>query len=221
MFFLFIFKKIKKTGRKQLKGQLLLELLIAIFIFAIVSLTFVTTINTALNSNKYTSQYSAASALLSELQEKIRAVANSDWNSLYNTTRAPCNDDSCHYKIIKNAANNWEVQQGEEEVSLNGVNYTRYFEIYDVKRDSDGAISELGTTDPLTLKVVAYISWSGKIRESKIYVSRSFEEINSQTDWSGGVVGDEVSTQSTSTFATSSQIDYYTTSGQIELEQVE
>ena len=215
-----MFHKSYKT-RNQ-KAQLLLELLIAISIFAIVSLTFVVTINTALHSDKYTSEYSTASDLLSGLQERAKSVANSDWHSIYNLTKGPCADTSCHYKIVEGTSTQWEVQQGEETVTFNGVNYVRYIIVYNVERDDNGNIVDSGgTNDPLTQKVVAYVNWSNKTREVSEYVSRSHQGLDTQTDWSGGAVGDEVTSQVTTTFATSSDIDYYTTSGQIELKKAE
>ena len=216
------YKSYKTHKARNQKAQLLLELLVAISIFAIVALVFVKTIGTALWSNKYSRDYSTALGLLSGLQERARSLSSSDWHSIYNVTKGPCADTSCHYKIVESTSSQWEIQQGEETVTLNGINYTRYIVVYNVERDGSGNIVDSGgTIDPLTQKIVSYISWSGKTKEISEYVSRSYEEANTQTDWSGGAVGDEVTSQVTTTFSTSSYIDYNSTSGEIELKRTE
>jgi len=209
---------IYKTSLKNYKAQLLLELLVAISVFSMVAFVLIGSINTTLQSDKYSREYSTASGLLSGLQERARSLSASDWHSIYDVTKGPCSDTSCHYKIVESTSTQWEIQQGEETLTLNGINYICYVVVYNVERDGSGNIVDSGgTIDPLTQKVTAYVSWANKTKEVSEYVSRSYEEVNTQTDWSGGPVGDEITSQVTSTFATSSYIDYSSTSGQIEL----
>ncbi len=200
-----------------LKSQLLLELLLAISIFTAISIVFLNMINSSLSHSKYFKTSSVADSLLVELQERTKAVADSNWNSIYNATKGPCSDKSCHYKIIENN-NQWQIKQGEETSTISNIEYTRYIVIYNVQRDSNNNIVETGgTNDPLTQKIVSHIKWDKKERTIATYITRSFEETESQTDWSDGPVGEKVTSETTTTFSTSTLMDYYTTSGQISL----
>ncbi len=201
------------------KAQLLLELLLAIAIFAAVGLTFTTMLDNSISYSKYFKDYTIASGLLVELQERAKSLADSNWNAIYNTIKGSCYDTTCHYKIIQNG-NQWQIEQGEENITLNGITYTRYLTVYNVQRDSqtNAIVESGGTEDPLTQKIVVYIKWKDKSKSLTSYITRAYEETTNQTDWKNGPVGEKVSTQTTTTFSTSSLIDYYTTSGQIQLQ---
>ncbi len=201
------------------KGQLLLELLLAIAVLAAVGLTFATMLDNSLSYGRYFKNYSTANGLLTELQERAKALADYNWNAIYNITKGPCSDETCHYTIVKNGSQ-WQIQQGEETISLNDVDYKRYLIVYNVKRDSstENIVGTGGINDPLTQKIVIYINWENKTKSISSYITRAYEETTDQTDWSDGPVGEEVSNQATTTFSTSTLVDYYTTSGQIQLE---
>jgi len=200
------------------KSQALLELLLAIFIFAIVAASLTKAISSILFANQNLRENSDASLLLAETQEQLKVISDQDWHSLYNLTKGPCSDSSCHYHIVKNG-NQWQVQSGEETVSLGGQTYTRYFVVYNVQRDASGNIVESGgNDDPLTQKVVVFVKKGNFLKTSTKYISRCHYDVFPQRDWSGGPVGDAVISGSTNNFATSSDINY-SSSGVIMLSQ--
>jgi len=200
------------------KSQALLELLLAILVFAIVAASLTKAISSILFANQNLKEVSDASLLLAETQEQIKVISDQDWHSLYNLTKGPCTDSSCHYHIVKNG-NQWQVQPGEETVNLGGQTYTRYFVVYNVQRDSSGNIVESGgSDDPLTQKVVVFVKKGNFLKTSSKYISRCYYDVFSQRDWSGGPVGDVVVSGSTNNFATSSNINY-SSSGVIMLSQ--
>ena len=200
------------------KSQALLELLLAIFIFAIVAASLTKAIGSILFANQNLREVSDASLLLAETQEQIKVISDQDWHSLYNLTKGPCADSSCHYHIVKNG-NQWQVQSGEETVNLGGQTYTRYFVVYNVQRDGSGNIVESGgNDDPLTQKVVVFVKKGNFLKTNTKYISRCHYDVFPQRDWSGGPVGDAVVSGSTNNFATSSDINY-SSSGVIMLSQ--
>ena len=200
------------------KSQALLELLLAIFIFAIVAASLTKAIGGILFANQNLREVSDASLLLAETQEQIKVISDQDWHSLYNLTKGPCADSSCHYHIVKNG-NQWQVQSGEETVNLGGQTYTRYFVVYNVQRDGSGNIVESGgNDDPLTQKVVVFVKKGNFLKTNTKYISRCHYDVFPQRDWSGGPVGDAVVSGSTNKFATSSNINY-SSSGVIMLSQ--
>ena len=200
------------------KSQALLELLLAIFIFAIVAASLTKAIGGILFANQNLREVSDASLLLAETQEQLKVISDQDWHSLYNLTKGPCADSSCHYHIVKNG-NQWQVQSGEETVNLGGLTYTRYFVVYNVQRDGSGNIVESGgNDDPLTQKVVVFVKRGNFLKTNTKYISRCHYDVFPQRDWSGGPVGDAVVSGSTNNFATSSDINY-SSSGVIMLSQ--
>lgn len=200
------------------KSQALLELLLAIFIFAIVAASLTKAIGGILFANQNLREVSDASLLLAETQEQLKVISDQDWHSLYNLTKGPCADSSCHYHIVKNG-NQWQVQSGEETVNLGGLTYTRYFVVYNVQRDASGNIVESGgNDDPLTQKVVVFVKRGNFLKTNTKYISRCHYDVFPQRDWSGGPVGDAVVSGSTNNFATSSNINY-SSSGVIMLSQ--
>ncbi len=200
------------------KSQALLELLLAIFIFAIVAASLTKAIGSILFANQNLREVSDASLLLAETQEQIKVISDQDWHSLYNLTKGPCADSSCHYHIVKNG-NQWQVQSGEETVNLGGQTYTRYFVVYNVQRDGSGNIVESGgNDDPLTQKVVVFVKKGNFLKTNTKYISRCHYDVFPQRDWSGGSAGDVVVSGSTNKFATSSNINY-SSSGVIMLSQ--
>ena len=200
------------------KSQALLELLLAIFIFAIVAASLTKAIGGILFANQNLREVSDASLLLAETQEQLKVISDQDWHSLYNLTKGPCADSSCHYHIVKNG-NQWQVQSGEETVNLGGQTYTRYFVVYNVQRDGSGNIVESGgNDDPLTQKVVVFVKKGNFLKTNTKYISRCHYDVFPQRDWSGGPAGDVVVSGSTNNFATSSNINY-SSSGVIMLSQ--
>ena len=52
------------------------------------------------------------------------------------------------------------------------------------------------------------------------FISRYTNAIYAQTDWSGGSVGEQTVTAATTTFATSTNVDFASTTGSIKLQPI-
>jgi hypothetical protein len=94
--------------------------------------------------------------------------------------------------------------------------YQRYFYLNDVYRNGSGLIASGGSTyDPSTKQVVVGYSWPlGATQTLSTYLTRNGNNVLDQTDWSGGAIASGTVTTSTNgQFATSSNIDYSTTTG--------
>ncbi len=97
--------------------------------------------------------------------------------------------------------------------------YTRYFYVTNVGRDGGGYIlSSGGTDDPSTqLITVVYGAKGAATSTISEYITRSRNSVFDQTDWSGGPGQDGPVTSTNSRFASSSNIDYSTTTGSIRI----
>jgi concanavalin A-like lectin/glucanase superfamily protein len=97
------------------------------------------------------------------------------------------------------------------------VTYSRYFYLSDVSRDTAGNIvSSGGKYDPSTKLVTVVYSWSGgPVSTMSTYVVRGRNNVFSQTDWSGGPGETGPITSTNSQFASSTNIDYQTSTGSI------
>lgn len=99
--------------------------------------------------------------------------------------------------------------------------YNRYFTVENVNRDGSGNITTgAGSDDPSTQKITVTYGWPDKTSAIYAYVTRSKSQIFLQTDWSGGSGVTGPTTSTSNTFATSSNIDYSTTTGSIRLKGI-
>jgi len=94
--------------------------------------------------------------------------------------------------------------------------YMRYFYVSDVYRSSGNIVSSGGTYDPSTkLVTVVYTLPTGVTSSMSTYLTRHGDMVYDQTDWSGGPGVNGSTTALGSTFSTSSNIDYSTTTGSV------
>ncbi|MDP3948566.1 MAG: LamG-like jellyroll fold domain-containing protein [bacterium] len=95
--------------------------------------------------------------------------------------------------------------------------YTRYFYLDDVGRDvSDALLSSGGTNDPSTKKTTVVYGWpNGPTSSFSMYLTRFRNNVFDQTDWSGGPEQEGPATTTNSSFSTSTQIYYSSTTGSI------
>lgn len=97
--------------------------------------------------------------------------------------------------------------------------YQRYFYLNDGYRTASGTPTTNSgggnTYDPSTKQIVVQYSWPGGSTQTlSTFLTRSENFVIDQTDWSGGLsASGTVATTSNSQFATSSNIDYGTTTG--------
>lgn len=203
------------------RGQILLEVLIGAAVIIFVSIGIASTVAISLRGIQSTTARTSGSFLSQESVEAMRAIAKEDWHNVTNLATSSAN----HY-YATTSAGKWVSASSNESVSLNSITYTRYFWLDDVNRSTStgNIVSSGGYWDPSTKKMTTKITWTtlqGVSDEfsQALYLSRFLNETYGQTDWSGGAVGEVVVTAATTTFATSTSIDYASTTGSIKLQQ--
>ena len=178
--------------RKKYRGQILIEVVIGILILGVIFGGSLALISTSLKSQKVSAKRGIANSLLQETHEVLRILALKNWFDLYDKK------ESGFYHLEKSGGQ-WKIKDGKGIVNIGGANFTRYFEIKNTT-----------TTDPLKIEVHVYVKWGKTTISSKEVISRYEGKTWAQDDWSGGSVGDQVIswTQTTSTFTTSSDINF-------------
>jgi hypothetical protein len=177
------------TMWRNKSGQSLIEATIALAIGGILigsaTIVVVSILHSDTSNNFSRNAVDLNNALLSE----VRVIANSNWSDLDNLPRG----SGSHFHIDASSSN-LTILLGDETVVIEGLpEYTRYFFIENVSRDSSNNIVLTGgVNDPLTLKVVSYVGWSRGTDSPSLtmsdYVTRWRNGVFHQTDWSGGVL---------------------------------
>lgn len=199
-------------------GQILIEVIVASLIIIMVSLAVTQVISSSVKGIDVTTVATKASFLAQEVADAANAVSLEDWHNVSNLATSSTNT---YYTAT--SSGKWVFTAGTENVVLNNATYTRSFYITDVYRSTSTGdiVSSGGYYDPSTAKLNIGVSWTdtqGKTASfSQVeYLSRYLNQTYSQTNWSGGTVGEQVTSVATTTFATSTGIDASTT-GSIQL----
>ena len=179
-------KKIEKIKRiiKERGGQSLVEVLISIGMAAILLGSSVYIGRSVLRSNSDVKKTQAATNLAQELMDNARVYADANWSTFYNTSKGSAN----HYNI-DSSGSTYVLASGDDVVTQNSVQFTRYFYAENVYRDSSSdAVSDSGgVLDTSTQKVTVKVFWEGKEGISiSEYIARYRSYVFLQTDWSGG-----------------------------------
>lgn len=165
------------------KAQSLVEILVAISVGVILIGSSTVLIGVSLKSYNSIRQHLQASFLIRQESEAIQSLAQNNWHSLYNLSK------QSDYQINL-SGNKWEISPGQETSEVNDVSYKRYFQVYNVNRDGNGNIVEIGTDDPNTQKVIIFLDYGSNYAHSStitFYLIRSFNnQTFHQTDWSEG-----------------------------------
>jgi len=204
-------------------GSLLLEILIVIGVVAIIIPIVAQVVVMSLNSNKWTTENKVATGLVDEAGKAIESVSFEKWQNIYSKLKGPTN----HYYTIKNGGA-WSTALGDESLTVNGLNYTRYFIISNVCRDdtTKTIITTVGvppcttgnSDDPSTQKITVTVTWlNGTLTTSKdYYLTRWRNQVCHQTNWSG-TGGAPVSCPST-LYESATNIDTSGTPGSLKLQ---
>lgn len=193
------------TRKQELKtrnqfGQSLVEILVSITVAFILIGGAAALIAVTLRTSESNQYIQAATFLSHDLTDKVTVYAESLWYCDPGT----CSGNRGIYNLVKGstAANYYlnttltpfqyvqVVPPAGENITLDGVQYTRYFYIENVNRNVGGNIDSAGTEDPSTQKVTVKTSWaegpnSGDVKVEK-YLTRNANHLFHQTDWSGG-----------------------------------
>lgn len=172
------------------KGQSLIELLLIIGLLALLLPSILTGWVTSREGVPQQKQRLDASAYLKEVSEAIRSVRdNAGWNAL-----PAASSTTMHYHHLNTSTHSWEllVTSGNSNGYLNtDNNFYEKILISAVTRDSTGAISESGITDPSTKKFEITITWTtphNSTAKSTFYLTRQedFQHVETtQADFNG------------------------------------
>lgn len=158
----------------NLCGQSLIELLIAIGVASLFITGITTTIEVALRSSISGKEAQSASYLGQELVDAVTVIAHANWSSI---AQAVGNA----YVVSPNT-----VAIGQEQITINGVVYTRFFTVASVLRDVSGNL-DTGVDDPSTKRILVTVQWlgGGPWTVTKL-ITRHAHGVFLQTDWFGG-----------------------------------
>lgn len=208
--------------KKLRDGQVLMEILIASLIFIFASLSIATITSVSLRAVPQSRIGVAGAFLAKEEIEALRAMAREDWHTLSGLTLGTA------YYATTTATSSWAVAPaGKENITLNNLIYQRWFVLSAVYRSTSTGdiISSGGFYDPsIFLATVSVSSTDARgtndVQTQTLYLSRFLNDVYTQTNWTTGPVGEAVATNTTTTFATSSYIDYTSSSGSLFLEEL-
>src|SRR3989344_7542105 len=186
---------------RNLRGQSLIEIMIGVAVSVILIVSAATLLSVTLKSSTQNKFIQAASFLSQDLIDKVTIFAEKQWNcapgaacGIYNLNKGPDN-----YYHLLTTGGTFISDPKDETVSLDGVNYTRYFYVEDVIRELCG-VGDICTGpncsvsfcpsgpggsgaayDPSTQKVTVVTEWNqagtgGDIKIVK-YLTRSVNRV--------------------------------------------
>lgn len=205
----------------QQKGQILIELLLAVAIAGVIAGLAAQLTGVSLRSVQVSSRESSARMLAEEAIESSLAVSQEKWHNIYNLAKGTPN---YYYPFHQTApVDKWVLLSGQENVTIEGVDYTRslYFENVNREEATENitASSGLGIyDDPSTQKLTVVVSWNdGSVVLTK-YLSRWKNETVVQTNWFGssGTAG-PVTNFGNNFFTDDANLDYNQPPGSITL----
>ncbi len=179
-------------------GQLLLEILVVVSALAIIGAISAQVILVSMRSSETANEKNVALGLSEEIFESVRNVAAERWLDIYKPpdgTGDPSANkgDSNHY-YPSQLNGKWVFASGTEAITINNLDYTRYFTINNVCReDASRNISGVSpcaggsSDDPSTQKITVSVNWSdGESISASEYEMRWRNKVCAQTNWSGG-----------------------------------
>lgn len=217
-----------KYNTKNISGQSLTEILVALGIGAILIGAATGAIVLSLRSSLDIRTTQVATSLAQAYLDNAKALAESDWQKIYSPAAAKGSSSQFY---LSAATSTYSILAGTTSTVAEGRTFTRYFSIENVSRDSCGvgSITTATTTscamqagsayvadDPSTQKITVTVSWEGgRSVTATQYVSRTRNKVFIQTDWSGGSGQEGSITEANNKFATSTSINYSTSTGSI------
>jgi prepilin-type N-terminal cleavage/methylation domain-containing protein len=232
-----LFKKLNNGLKKILnsqssilnshKGQSLVEVIIAIAVGAILIGGATAIIVPVLRSNLETRNVGIATSLAQEYLENIQALAESDWRIIYNPPAAKGINSQFY---LAPSSTSFMLVSGATSSMIETKVFTRYFSIENVNRNLCG-VSDITTDatttcsagpgsagvgdDPSTQKITIAVSWPTSSITRVEYLTHNINKVFVQTDWSGGPGQEGPITSPNDKFASSTNIDYATSTGSI------
>lgn len=207
-----LFSKTKLDWRR---GQALIEILIGLAVGGILIGGATAAVVAILRSNMESKNFQTASSLSQELIDDAKTLAEADWHNVYNLSKGP----GTQYYVAASGTV-LAVFPGATTTLAGNVAYAKFFSIENVSRlAGDISVSPSAVDDPSTQKITSHVQWlsAGKTLEVPItvYLTRWRNAISRQTDWSGGSSQAEPIIEFGNQFASSTNIDYSSSSGSI------
>ncbi len=213
-------------------GQSLIELLTGVAVVSIFLLGAVLVIVSILRIGRTNLDNQTAQDISAEILDNVRAISTSNWQNIYGLGKG---SSSKYY--VTSTINGLTIASGTELLTIDNIAYTRYFFVENICRSDSGSggvgdildasISSTcvsGTEDPSTQRVTAKVNWLSSGDNESIgdkTLAEIMTHFNNQSSeqnlWTGGPVGESISSNATTTFASSSNIDYSSSTGAIKL----
>jgi hypothetical protein len=214
-------RKIRKyfSGKFFWPGSLLLEIFVVIGVFAIISPLVAQIVVTGFNTDKWSIENSAALNLADATIKATESISFEQWQNIYNLGKTATD----HYHSDASGAP-WAVSNGDETISVDGRNYTRYFTVTNVCRDNTtkaivaaappcaGGASD----DPSTQKISVTVSWADGSLVKEAYLTRWRNKLCHQTNW--GNIGSGPASCPSNAYESATDIDTTTLPGSITLQ---
>lgn len=201
--------------KQRREGQSLVEVLIAVAIGTVLIVAGVALIVPALQSNAQSAKIQMASSLGKELLDNMRVWSEGNWNNVLALATGTANT----YYLNTTSSPYTVAGVGSIQSMVVGTStYERYFYLSDVYRDGSGNIvASGGTYDPSIKQVTVGYNWLGGPATNTMttYLVRARNNVVTQNDWSGGPNQSSPETSTNNQFASSSNIDYSTSTGSI------
>lgn len=199
------------------KGQSLIELVIALGVGVAMLSTASAALFLVLRSGQFSQQTEAASYLGNSLFNTATVISEANWHAIYDLNKSSVN----HY-FVATSTGQLLVQSGDEKLFYSNTNFTRYFYVDNVSRDSNGNIEpvyNLPEDDPSTQKITIGVSWqingATNLITSTTYVTRWPSHIFRQSDWSGGSGQTGPIASANNRFDNSTGLDYSSLPGSV------
>lgn len=201
------YKTYARVSNASRRAQSIVEVLIAIGIGVLFVGAAISLIMPSLQAGSQATSVQASSALAKGLLDNVRTWSEGNWNNILNLATG-----AGHRYYLNTTASPFVVSGGTEHLMLGTTTYSIGFSLQDVYRNSTGSIvTSGGSYDPSTKQITAYYSWPlAATRTMVMYLTRNENFVLIQNDWSGGPGQNGPMTSTNSQFATSSNIEYST-----------
>ncbi len=211
---------------KNQSGQSLIEIIIGLGIGTALIGAAVVAIIFMLRSGAVNQKFQIAAGLNREIADKIKTVVSANWNDLYKINGGKGENTRYHVDF---SSDKFIFENDETSTIIEGTDYVSFFSVEDVCRgDASNDITGVmfcgvgSSEDPSTQKVTVYTRWSTgqSTTELKVpdYLTRWENAVFQQTDWSGGILNDEVVSEPNDKFTDSTNVDFFSSSGVIKIQ---
>ncbi|MFA5083946.1 MAG: prepilin-type N-terminal cleavage/methylation domain-containing protein [Candidatus Paceibacterota bacterium] len=203
---------------KNNKGQALIEILIGLSVGAILIGGATAAVVAILRSNLQSKNFQIASSLSRELTDDVKTVVEADWHSIYNLSKG---SETQYYVAASGTI--LLILPGTTTTLAGGVTFTKFFSLENASRLAGGISTDpAATDDPSTQKITSHVQWSGAGQTPEValvvYLTRWRNIISRQTDWSGGNGQAGPIIEFNNRFASSTGVDYSSSTGSIFIE---